>query len=193
LAGLICLAGSGAMALAGGGNVMPAQANGKGSSLADLAVATAVYNTGVQAGNPATPPAPKIPFEVLVGDTTLKPGTMIYLPIFVDDDSGGAPTGFPANITNQAADAASLDALVFNAFGITAFIVDVDGQTTVLSDAYISGVKTAPLLDGTPAGTNYIVSAAVLTPLTPGKHTVGIGGMIGGTPVVFVSYSVTVK
>jgi hypothetical protein len=47
------------------------------------------------------------------------------------------------------------------------------------------------LLDGTPAG-QYIVSAAFLAPLKPGKHTVGIGGIINGDPVVFVSYEVTV-
>jgi hypothetical protein len=182
-----------ASVLAGGGNVLPPSATPKGYSLSDIAVATAVYNTWFQAGFPA--PAvnvPNVPFEVLIGDTTVKPGTMLYLPIFVVDDSGGAPAGFPADIIDQDADADFLDGLVA-AFGVDAFIVQVDGQTTVLNDDYITGTTTAPLRDGTPAGTHYIVSAAFLSPLAPGNHTVGIGGIIGGEPVVFVSTNVTVR
>jgi hypothetical protein len=189
LAVLVCAAS----ALAGGGNVLPASANPKGYSLSEIAVATAVFNTGQMTGNPATPPPPDVPFHILVADTTVKPGTMLYLPIFVADDSGGAPAGFPADITDQDADADYLDSLVLNSFGVEAFIVQVDGKTTVLDDDYVSGTTTAPLLDGTPAGTHYIVSAAFLTPLTPGKHTVSIGGIINGVPVAFVSMSVTVR
>jgi hypothetical protein len=182
---LICAAS----ALAGGGNVLPASATPKGYSLLDIAAATAVYNTGGE-----TPP--DVPFQILVpdiSDYTVSPGTMLYLPIFSADDSGGAPDGFPKDITDQDADADFLNNLVFDDFGVEAFIVQVDGQTTILDDDYVSGTPTAPLSDGTPAGTNYIVSAAFLTPLTPGNHTVGIGGIIGGQPVVFVSYDVTVR
>ena len=64
-----------------GGNVLPASAHPKGYSLSDIAAATAAYNVG-----PSTAP-PNVPFEILVGDTTVKPGTMIYLPIFFADDS----------------------------------------------------------------------------------------------------------
>jgi hypothetical protein len=182
-----------ASALAQGGNVLPASAKAKGYTLSDIAVATAVYNSGVTSGNPTTPPPPDVPFEVLVADTTVKPGTMIYLPIFFVDDTDSLYPGFPADITDQAADAAYLDSYALATFGTTAFIVQVDGQTTILDDAYVVGVTTPPLLDGTPPGTHYIISAAFLTPLTPGNHTVGIGGIIDGAPVVFLSYNVTVR
>jgi hypothetical protein len=175
-----------------GGNVLPSSANPKGYSLAEMAVDTAVYNTGITTGNPATPPPPDVPFEILVADTTVAPGTMIYLPVFYADDSGGAPPGFPADITDQEADADYLDSYALATYGVTSFIVQVDGKTTVLDDSYISGVTTAPLLDGTPPGTHYIISAAFLTPLKPGTHTVAIGGIVGGVPVAFVSYQVTV-
>jgi hypothetical protein len=182
-----------ASVLAGDGNVLPASAKPNGYSLSAMAALTAVYNTGITSGNPLTPPPPDVPFEVLVADTTVKSGTMIYLPIFFLDDSGGAPPGFPSDITDQEADADYLDSQVFDQFGVTAFIVQIDGQTTILDDDYVSGVTTPPLLDGTPPGTHYIISAAFLTPLTPGEHTVAIGGIVDGEPVVFLSYNVTVS
>jgi hypothetical protein len=183
-------------ALAGGGNVLPASANPKGYSLSEIAVDTAVYNTGSASGNPETPPPPDVPFEILVpsiGSYTVKPGTMLYLPVFFADDTDSLYPGFPADISDQAADAAYLDSYVFATYDVTSFIVQVDGKTTVLNDGFICGVTTAPLLDGTPGGTHYIVCAAFLTPLTPGQHTVSIGGIIGGSPVAFISYSVTVS
>jgi hypothetical protein len=182
-----------AYAQTGGGNVLPSTANPKGYSLKQMAAATAVYNTGEDTGNPLTPPPPDVPFLILKGDVTVKPGTVLYLPVFHADDSGGADPGFPADVTDQVACAEFLDGLVLDDFGVEAFIVQVDGQTTVLDDGYISGTTTAPLLDGTPAGTNYIVSAVFLTPLTPGSHTVSFGGIIDGEPIVFVSYDVTVR
>ncbi|HUO08577.1 MAG TPA: hypothetical protein VM008_09785 [Phycisphaerae bacterium] len=181
----------GSAALAGGGNVLPACAELKGYSLSEMAKATAVYNTGIVAGLSET--APKVAMEVLVGDATVKAGTAFYLPIFFVDDSGAATPGFPRNVRDEKADQEFLMDYVNEAFGVESFIVQVDGKTTVLSDQYISGVKTGPLPDGIPAGTHYIVSAAFLTPLTPGVHTVGVGGLIGGQPVVFLSYQVNVK
>lgn len=182
-----------ASALAGGGNVLPASATSKGYSLPEIVAATAVYLTGTRSHNPATPPPPDVPFQILVGDTTVKPGTMLYVPIFFDDDSGGAPAGFPADVSDQEADADYLDAVAFSSFGVEAFIVQVDGQTTIIDDDYITGVTTPPLLDGTPGGTHYIRNSVFLTPLTPGQHTVSVGGIIGGEPVVFLSRSVTVR
>jgi hypothetical protein len=182
-----------ASALAGGGDVLPSNANPKGYSLKKMAAATAVYNTGEDTGNPLTPPPPDVPFHILKDDVTVKPGTMLYLPVFHADDSGGADPGFPADVDDHDACAEFLDDLVLNDFAVEAFIVQVDGQTVVLDDGYISGTTTPPLLDGTPAGTNYIVSAAFLTPLTPGTHKVGFGGVIFGMPFVFVSYEVTVR
>ncbi|MDB5289793.1 MAG: hypothetical protein JWL69_1034 [Phycisphaerales bacterium] len=184
-----------APAMAGGGNVIPASADPKGYSLEDIAKATAVYNTGQVSGNPLTPSVPKVPFQILVGDATVKPGTMLYLPIYFADDSAPIIPPFPTDITNQDADADYLDGLIFDAFGVEAFLVEVDGKITVLTDDFIAGTTTPLLLDAPPAdaGTHYIVAATFLTPLTPGKHTVALGGMIAGEPVVFLSYAVTVK
>jgi hypothetical protein len=191
LASVLSLAPAG-RAWADGGSVLPAVQDVDGYSLADAAQATAVYNTGIQAGNPATPPAPNLPFDVLVGDTSLSPNTYIYLPIFDADNSAPVPPNFPSSITDQAADASFLDSYVLSNYGVTAFIVQVDGQTTVLDDTYITGVTTPTLLDGTPGGDEYISSSAFLTPLSPGDHTIGIGGLISGQPQTFLSYSVDV-
>jgi hypothetical protein len=174
----------------GGGNVLPPFANPHGYSLSDAAEATAVYNAGQAAG--ITEPPPNVPFEVLVDDTTVKLGTTLYLPIFFADDSGTVAPGFPKHVQNQDACADFLDSYVLMNFGVTDFIVQVDGETTILEDDYIVGVRTAPLPDGPPAGTHYIVSAAFISPLAPGKHTVALGGIISGAPVVFVSYEVDV-
>lgn len=176
-----------------GGEVLPPWAQVFGYSLLDAAAATAVYNTGVQADNPDTPPPPRVPFDVLVGDTTIWPDTFIYLPIYVADDSGGTPPGFPKDIKDQHADAEYLDDLVYQEYGVTDFIVEVDGKITVLDNDYIVGTKTPPLLDGTPPGRNYISIATFLSPLAPGKHTVGLGGIIDGEPTVFLDYTVTVR
>jgi hypothetical protein len=176
-----------------GGKVIPSWATPKGYSLADMARATAVYNTGIQSGNPLTPPPPCVPFQILEADVTLDPGTMLYIPVYYYDNSGGAPAGFPTHVADQRADAKFLASVVLGLYGVTDFIIQVDGHTTILDDDYTTGTKTAPLLDGTPAGDEYIVAAAFVTPLRHGDHTVGIGGMIGGSPVVFVSYKVTVR
>jgi hypothetical protein len=188
LLGVLLCTGSGVA----GNDVLPSRAAPYGFSLFDMAFATAVYNTGVASGNPLTPPPPPVPFEILVGDATVGPNTIMYVPVFFADDSGGAPAGFPKNVLNQRADARFLDNLVASSFDVEAFIIQVDGNTTALDDGYISGTYTFPLLDGTPAGTRYIVSAAFLSPLEPGNHTVGIGGIIDGEPVVFASYNVKV-
>lgn len=175
-------------ALAGGGNVMPSSAKPKGYSLTEAAQATAVFNTGPHDGAP-----PKLPFYTLTNDATVSPGTSLYVPIYYADDSGVVVPPFPEDITDEEADADYLDGLVFDAFGVEAFIIVVDGNVTVLDDSYIHGTATDPLQDGPPDGTNYIVAATFLTPLTPGKHTIGISGVIVGQPVVFVSNSVTVS
>ncbi|MGO9113048.1 MAG: hypothetical protein ACLP9L_27770 [Thermoguttaceae bacterium] len=179
-----------ASALAGGGKVLPPDANPKGYSLWDMAVETAAYNED------SSEPLPKVPFEVLVGgieDYTVKPGTMLYVPVFyVDNAPPLIISPFPTDLHDQEKDADYLLDIAGEYTGddITAFFVQVDGKTTILCDDYVVGVKTAPLPD---EATRYIVSAAFLSPLTPGEHTVGIGGVIDDEPVVFVSNTVTVK
>ncbi len=185
-----------ASVLAGGGRVLPPDAAPKGYSLSDMAVETAVYNTGEADG--LTEPLPKVPFEVLVpeiADYTVKSGAMLYVPVYYADDSGPPSVPpFPKNISDQDEDADYLADLAYDDFGATDFFVQVDSdEPTILCDDYVVGVKTAALPDGTPAGHHYIVAAAFLSALTPGEHTVGIGGIIDGEPVVFVSYTVTVK
>jgi hypothetical protein len=181
------LAGDQNDGVARGGQVLPAVP----IVLQIAAELTAVYNTGLSVG--LTPPPPDVPFHVLVSDATVDRGTILYVPIFFADDSGGTPAGFPRNVYDLRADEDYLLGYVLANYGVTAFVVQVDGVTTVLGSDYIVGTKTPPLLDGTPPGTNYITCATFLTPLTPGTHTVGIGGIIGGAPVVFDSYTVTVK
>jgi hypothetical protein len=188
VAALVACAAASAPALAGGGNVLPSGAKAKGYSLVDAAKATAVFNTGPHDAAP-----PKLPFYTLTDDATVKPGTTLYVPIFYADDSGQVVPPFPTDITDQQADADYLMGLVKNDFNVDAFIVVVDGKVTVLDDSYVSGTRTAPLQDGPPFGTNYIVSAVYLTPLTPGTHTVSIGGIIDGQPVEFITNSVTVS
>jgi len=169
------------------GEVLPPWENPHGYSLWDMAEETAAYNED------PSEPLPEVPFEVLVGgiaDYTVRPGTMLYVPVYYADNAPPVLAGFPKDIRDQDADADFLASTALAAYDVTAFFVQVDGKTTVLCDDYTVGVKTKELPDG---ATDYIVSAAFLAPLTPGEHTVGIGGMIGGEPVVFVSYSVTVE
>jgi hypothetical protein len=189
---LLSLVGSTASVLAYDGNVLPAHADPHGYSLLKMARLTAVYNTGQMTDNPETPKPPRVPFHILVANATVTPETMLYVPVYIADDSGSVAAGFPENINDQHADAAFLRELINNLYGVTELIVQVDGKTTALSSDYIVGTKTPPLLDGTPAGTRYIASAAFLSPLAHGEHTVGIGGIINGEPTVFVSYTVNV-
>jgi hypothetical protein len=181
-----CSAGTSARASVLGSSAMP-----NGYSLSTLAADTAVYNTGIQSSNPATPAAPSIPFQVLEGTMTVPTNSYLYLPVFYADNSAPVDPAFPASIANQATDAAYLDNLVLTGFNVSAFVVQIDGQTTPLDDSYIVGVNTPTLLDGTPGGNEYITSAAVLSPLSAGAHTIGYGGVIGGQDVIFDSFTVT--
>ncbi len=182
----------GAISRISNAGVLPATDTPLGYSLADLAKATAVYNTGVASGSPATPAVPNIPFHVLVNDTTVAANTYLYLPVFFADDSAPVDPAFPASVADQQVDAAYMNSLVKTGFNVSAFLVSIDGVNTPLTDSYIVGVTTPTLLDGTPGGTNYITSAAVISPLSIGEHTVGFGGFINGSPVIFGSDAVTV-
>jgi len=103
----------------------------------------------------------------------------LYVPLYFADDSVPIIPPFPTELTDHASIAAYLDKLLADFLSVQSLFLKVDGQITVLSDDYITGVTTPPLLDVTnpaDAGTHYIVSAAVLTPLTPGTHNVRLGG-----------------
>jgi hypothetical protein len=192
MAALGILACTGSALAAGGGTILPPGTDPKGYSLWDMAELTAVYNTGEPA---VTEPVPEVPFQVLIGDATLPAGTFLYVPVFNWND--GAPafvSPFPTDLDDQEDDADYLletaDALT--GADIEAFFVQVDSKApAILDDDDVVGVDTESLPEG--GGTHYIVSAAFITPLTPGAHTISIGGVIDGEPVVFLSYNVTVK
>lgn len=114
-------------ALAGGGKVLPPDSTPKGYCLEDMAVETAAYNED------SSEPLPEVPFEVLVGgiaDYTVKPGTMLYVPVYFADNAPPVLAGFPKDIRDQEADADFLASTALAAYDVTAFFVQVDGKTT---------------------------------------------------------------
>jgi hypothetical protein len=185
--------------LAGGGNVLPGPAKPKGYSLSDMARATAFFNTG----DHSLETYPHTPFQILYvpkGGTgpgpftfEVNPGTMLYVPIFLVDDSPPIPGDFP-DVNNRQA--------VLNYFYSPAQIgtlfmrIVVDGTVNSLGSDYVVGVGNVKLADG--PGTRYIVPAAFLTPLNKGTHTVQIlakatGAAIGGVFPVSETYTVIVR
>ncbi len=185
--------------MASGGAVLPASSTPLGYSLSTLAQDTAVYNVGIFTGTLTTASAPKIPFTVLEGNTSTTTGSYLYVPIYFADNSlpfaDALSATFPASITNQAADSAWLDNYVLQEYGVSQFLVQVDGVTTPLTDSYIVGVSTPALSDGpyrsTDPGPQYITDAVVLSPLSYGSHTVAFGGYISGQATIFGSSTVT--
>jgi hypothetical protein len=97
--GVFCgLAITSAGALAGGGgNVLAPSAKPHGYTLADLALATALFNTS---GNNLSY-YPNTPFQVLFVSATneffVAPGTPFYMPVFFADDSPPIVGTFPTN------------------------------------------------------------------------------------------------
>jgi hypothetical protein len=158
-----------------GDSVLPATATPDGHSLSNMAAITAAYN---EAGG--TPP--NVPFDIIVGNATVDSSTTLYVPIFYADN-GPPPTipPFPTDISDEHANAQYL----YSQAGVTGFILQLDGVTTSLSDDYVSAVPVSPPLPDT--ANNYIVSAAFLSPLSVGQHTLGIGGIVNGQPQVFFS------
>src|SRR5205807_1449025 len=115
-------------ALGGGGEVLPPTAKPKGVSLADMAGATAVFNTGVR--SPDTVPA--TPFQILYVPTdrpsfpfVVSPGTMLYVPLVFSDDSPPVVGDFP-DVSHQAAVADYF--FDQNEFGAVFLDIIVDGK-----------------------------------------------------------------
>ena len=179
---ILAIVTSAAPALAEGGNVLPPTARPKGYSLADMAAATAVFNAGgPDSRSPAT--EPDVPFQILytstanpTGTFTVRPGTMLYVPVVFTDNSPPILGDFPADLTDRAAVANYF----FNQqeLGAVSIQVVVDGQVTDVGPNYVVGVNTAPLPDG--GGTGYIVAGVFLTPLATGAHTVEIRALFTG-------------
>ena len=154
--GVLACAAS-ALAVPQGDVVLPPGADPQGYSLSDMAVETAAYNVSGGTGT-----LPDVPFEVLMADTMVQPGTTLYLPIFFADNAPPlAVSPFPKDLCDQEEDADYLldVASVDTSTDTEAFIVRVDGKTTILCDDYVVGVKTSLLPDG---GNRYIVCAAFL-------------------------------
>lgn len=169
------------------GTVQPPDRN----LLSQAASATADFNVG--GGT-----APAVPYEILAGgagDYTATPQTSFYVPIFFADDAPPLSVpGFPSNL--KSADATTdylIDAIddFAGVNDVVATYIEVDGNVTVLGNPYTVGVDAPSLADG---GTHYIVSAAFLSPLSPGTHTIGIGAVLSdGTQIGPPGYTVTVK
>lgn len=163
--------------LAGGG-VLPAQAQAKGYSLESLARTTAAFNVTDHSG-----PPPQVPFQMLVwrGDNEpfyVRPGTMLYVPIVYNTDSPPVVGNYP-DVTDRAA----LLAYWYSQreFGFVYTNITVDGQVVSLGPDYLVGVKFATPLPDT--AMQYMTVAAVLTPLTKGRHTVEISALATGDAI----------
>ena len=187
----------------GGGNVQPPKAKPHGYSLTDMASAIALFSTS---GN-SSEYYPDTPFQILAEDTstivvtpvtggvvvtasnsfTVASGTPFFVPVYYADDSPPFTPPFPT-------DASTAAAYVFDVNGVKDLEIVVDGESTCLGADYVAGpVHTAPLQDG--GGTHFISVGAFLTPLSVGKHTVAIKGLIvsaGSFEKVTFTYKVEV-
>jgi hypothetical protein len=202
----------------GGGNVLPPTAKPKGYSLTDIAKATAFFVTSGP-GDPSDPSSgrsesnePNVPFQILYDSNInephntflVRPGTMLYVPIFFSSDSPPITGNFPdVNNPDEVAEYLTspdeLGAIVLeiNVDGeVTSLIKTVAGEVTSLG--YAVGVNVAPekLPDG--GGTRLVIAAVFLTPLTKGTHTVTIrasftGAAIPGGFEFEIPYTVTVN
>ena len=174
----------------GGGDVLPATAHPYGFTLTNMASATALFNTS---GNDPSQ-YPNTPFQILfvdpktltfnsvngglvVGGTnqfTVKPRTPFYVPLAFVDDSPPIIGTFPTTPQAAADYVFSHDQI-----GLRDAQIVVDGHATSIGAAYVAGpVHTSPLADG--GGTHYIAVGALLTPMSPGVHTVTISGAFSG-------------
>jgi hypothetical protein len=173
---LLCGAG---LVVAGGGNVQPATASPAGYSLEDMAEAMAYFSTS---GNDLDF-YPNTPFQILyTSDTntfTVRTGTKFFVPVLYIDDSPPILGDFPD-------DEDDIPAYVFgrDQLGGHDFQIIVDGKATTLGPAYAAGAHAPGLLDG--GGSNFIQVGGFLTPLSKGKHTVTIQGVLDGDVILAV-------
>jgi hypothetical protein len=167
-----------------GGNVLPPNAKPHGTSLSDMVGQAALF---FASGNNLTF-YPDTPFQILyLKDGPLvfevRPGTMLYIPLFFSDDSPPVIGNFP-DVGNQSAVAD----YYFNQdqLGVTIAEIQVDGgEVTTLGRGYAAGAETPPLPDG--GGTHMTVLAAFISPLdnkgplnNKGIHTVRVRALLTG-------------
>jgi hypothetical protein len=162
-----------------GGEVLPPNAKPHGYSLSDMVRQSALF---FSSGNNVAY-YPDTPFQILFTPPGYDPAThepvvfdkvrtgmMLYVPLFMSDDSPPVVGDFP-DVRHQAAVA---DYYFSQAeVGITIAEIQVDdGEWTTLGRGYATGAATPPLLDG--GGTHLTVLGAFINPLNRGKHTVTI-------------------
>jgi hypothetical protein len=179
-----------------GGNVLPPTEKPNGYSLSDIAKATAFFATRGP-GDPNVPNdpngrresnEPNVPFQILYDSIinvphntfSVRPDTMLYVPIFFVSDSP-PPTG---NFPDDVGDPKAIAKYMFKKkeLGAQSLMIEVDGKITSIKEdpGYFVGVTTE-LFDG---GTHYITAAVFLTPLTKGTHTLRSGQNSRATPLV---------
>ena len=182
---ILLTVGSAAAGWATGGAGLSPSARLHGYSLEDMAEATAPFT---RSGNdPAR--YPDTPFEILhltemdfalVGDGllatgarafTVPAGTPLFVPVFNVNDDPPVLGTFPTT---------AADAVPYffgqSQYGGRDFEVVVDGSSTALGPAYLSGPH--PVAGA--AGSHIITLGALVAPLSAGVHTVQIRGGIFG-------------
>jgi len=160
-----------------GDKVLPPTAKPHGYSLTDMAYITAYFNTGSRGGAPPQTPIKMLYYPADGNLTfTVRPGTMLYVPVLYSDDAPPV-TGDLPDVTDKAAVAN----YYFNSHELGAQYIEivVDGEATSLMEfGYPVGADT-PLADS-PGGHLYTTVAAFLTPLKPGTHSVTIRALFTG-------------
>jgi hypothetical protein len=167
-----------------GGNVLSAKAEPKGYTLFDMAKATAAFNVGSRAG--AFPDVVDgTPFQGLflteanpTKTFNVSEGTILYVPVFFNDDSAPIIGHFP-NVNNQKA----LEKYTYSSkeLGVEYANITIDGKTTSLDDNYLVGVKFNQALPD--SANQYMIFAAFVSPLKKGTHTVEISGLVDGAAI----------
>ncbi|HIK16677.1 MAG TPA: PEP-CTERM sorting domain-containing protein [Leptolyngbyaceae cyanobacterium M33_DOE_097] len=158
-----------AHAIGVGGEVLPPDAVVNGYSLTDAAEAITLWQDTY---DPIY--LPDFPFQLLSFasfDYTVAPNTYLFLPISSSNNSPPIIGDFPSTLA---------EAIPYT-FGPEqiggSFQITVDGQTTDIGPAYLTGPFKMALPNG---GNTTFTLSAFLTPLAPGTHTVGFQGSLDG-------------
>lgn len=156
-------------------NVLPAGDKVLGYSLQDMARATANFN--VSDHGSSSVPVPNTPFQFLYtsaanpdNEFRIMQGRALYVPVVYVDNTPTVLGTFPGSAENHQ----QLLKYFYSQLQIGTVVVQitVDGNTKELGGTYLAGVDFAsPLSNG---ATKYITSAAFISPLPPGRHSVSI-------------------
>lgn len=186
-----------------GNYVLPATAQPYGISLTQMLQKTAVFESGFIGGPqqpvpqiPGPPPGPS--FQILSSASTtyrVSSNTIFYVPVVTIDDSPavtGCPQpgipGTPGCVGIWPANHNAALSYLYSAqkVGGHDMAITIDGARTTLSQSYLAGPVSAPLVDG---GSNMLVVGAYVAPLPVGTHTVTISVVLDG-PYIEITYGV---